>query len=174
MTDRNVSYRLGCIANAQNRYPTCYMAVDVALVQKNVTEGGPVIYLAGKPDELRYRFIGGFIEPSGDNGFDGDFLEQNAKRECFEETKVESDNYRYVSSFRIDDWRYRGERDKIASTLFMADYIFGTPVPSDDIARIKRFNLHHFVSEEFLRENLVEEHWPLMRRLLQYIEKNGL
>jgi hypothetical protein len=38
---------------------------------------------------------------------------------------------------RIDDWRYRRGRDKVMSTLFAADYIFGAPKPADDIVEAR-------------------------------------
>jgi bifunctional NMN adenylyltransferase/nudix hydrolase len=47
----------------------------------------------------------------------------------------------YEGSFRVADWRYKNETDKIITTLFSTDYISGLPQGSDDIAEVKWFTL---------------------------------
>ena len=87
--------------------------------------------VARKPDEKKWRFIGGFSDPRSTS------LEADAKREVSEESGVEVDLITYLGSTLIDDWRYRGEQDKIKTALFVAKYIYGKPEGADDIAEVK-------------------------------------
>ena len=162
-------FRKGAIWACHNRYDTSFQAVDMAVIDDRVTEGGTRILLGQKPNEDKWRFFGGFTEPSiSDN--DGDFLEMNAIRETKEESNLDVKDPEYVGSFRVDDWRYAGERDKIATALFVAKYNGGVPEPKDDIAKVKWFNLHHFRAESFLKDNLVNTHKPLMLKLLKKVK----
>lgn len=119
-------YRAGMIAATAYRYPTAYQTVDVAVVNDKRE-----ILLARKPDEKKWRFIGGFSDPRSDS------LEVDAKREVSEEAGIEVDNINYIGSTLIDDWRYRGEQDKIKTALFVAKYVYGKPEGADDVAEVK-------------------------------------
>jgi bifunctional NMN adenylyltransferase/nudix hydrolase len=87
--------------------------------------------LARKPEEKKWRFIGGFSDPRSTS------LEVDAKREVTEEASIEVDDITYLGSTLIDDWRYRGEQDKIKTAFFVAKYIYGKPEGADDIAEVK-------------------------------------
>ena len=119
-------YRAGMIAATAYRYPTAFQTVDIAVVN----EKGEIL-LARKPDEKKWRFIGGFSDPRSVS------LEADAKREVTEEASIEVDDITYLGSTLIDDWRYRGEHDKIKTALFLAKYIYGKPEGSDDVAEVK-------------------------------------
>ena len=119
-------YRAGMIAATAYRYPTAFQTVDIAVVN----EKGEIL-LARKPDEKKWRFIGGFSDPRSVS------LEADAKREVTEEASIEVDDITYLGSTLIDDWRYRGEHDKIKTALFLAKYIYGKPEGADDIAEVK-------------------------------------
>lgn len=119
-------YRAGLIASTAYRYPTAYQTVDIAVVNEKRE-----ILLARKPEEKKWRFIGGFSDPRSLS------LEDDAKREVTEEAQVEVGDIRYLGSTLIDDPRYRGEVDKIKTALFVAKYIFGKPEGADDIAEVK-------------------------------------
>ena len=119
-------YRAGMIAATAYRYPTAYQTVDIAVVNDKRE-----ILLARKPDEKKWRFIGGFSDPRSPS------LEIDAKREVSEEAGVEVDNITYIGSTLIDDWRYRGEQDKIKTALFVAKYVYGKPEGADDVAEVK-------------------------------------
>jgi bifunctional NMN adenylyltransferase/nudix hydrolase len=119
-------YRAGMIAATAYRYPTAFQTVDIAVVN----DKGEIL-LARKPDEKKWRFIGGFSDPRSVS------LEADAKREVTEEASVEVDDITYLGSTLIDDWRYRGEQDKIKTALFLAKYIYGKPEGSDDVAEVK-------------------------------------
>ena len=119
-------YRAGMIAATAYRYPTAFQTVDIAVVNDRRE-----ILLARKPDEKKWRFIGGFSDPRSPS------LEADAKREVSEEAGIEVDGITYLGSTLIDDWRYRGEQDKIKTALFVAKYIYGKPEGADDIAEVK-------------------------------------
>jgi bifunctional NMN adenylyltransferase/nudix hydrolase len=119
-------YRAGMIAATAYRYPTAFQCVDIAVVNDKQE-----VLLARKPDEKKWRFIGGFSDPRTHS------LEEDAKREVQEEAGIEVEIISYLGSTLIDDWRYRGEQDKIKTALFLAKYIFGKPEGADDIAEVK-------------------------------------
>jgi bifunctional NMN adenylyltransferase/nudix hydrolase len=119
-------YRAGMIAATAYRYPTAFQCVDIAVVNDKQE-----VLLARKPDEKKWRFIGGFSDPRTSS------LEEDAKREVQEEAGIEVEIISYLGSTLIDDWRYRGEQDKIKTALFLAKYIFGKPEGADDIAEVK-------------------------------------
>lgn len=119
-------YRAGMIAATAYRYPTAFQTVDIAVVNDKKE-----LLIARKPDEKKWRFIGGFSDPRSVS------LEADAKREVSEESGVEVDMIMYLGSTLIDDWRYRGEQDKIKTALFVAKYIYGNPKGADDIAEVK-------------------------------------
>ncbi len=157
-------FRKGVIWATQNQYDSVYPAVDIAIIDKGTKsfEDEPDrLLLARKPMETKYRFVGGFVDPRGTGG-QANFLEANARREVCEETHLETGNYQYVDSFLVDDWRYRGERSKIATTLFTCDYTFGKPTPDDDICELRFFK----ISKDIMSE-IVDEHKPLMISLLK-------
>ena len=146
-------WRAGVIYGTYNRYPTSYQTVDIAVFNGDGTE----VLLARKPNEDKYRFVGGFVSPTDAS------LEHAAKREFYEEAggaEIEITNY--VGSFRVDDWRYRVERDKIMTTLFKAKYIYGKLKASDDISELKWFK-----TNEIDLIQIVEEHRTMMMVLLQ-------
>jgi bifunctional NMN adenylyltransferase/nudix hydrolase len=145
-------FRAGVIYAAYNQYPIVHPTVDIAIIK------GKEILLAKKPNESKYRFVGGFADPS-DQCF-----EHTAKREVYEETKLEVDDIKYIMSSKIDDWRYRNEETKIISILYVATYIFGRPEPSDDISELRWFH-----SDSIKLDNITDEHKYMMSVLLQKI-----
>src|SRR6185437_8026535 len=108
-------FRAGVVWGAFCRYPTCYPTVDVAILNESQTK----ILLGRKPYEKKFRLIGGFAEP------DSVSYEQDARREVAAEVGVEITDPEYIGSFKVDDWRYRGETDKIKTLLFLARYMHG-------------------------------------------------
>jgi bifunctional NMN adenylyltransferase/nudix hydrolase len=114
------------IAATAYRYPTAFQCVDIAVINDKKE-----VLIARKPDEKKWRFIGGFSDPRSVS------LEADAKREVAEEASIEVDFVTYLGSTLIDDWRYRGEQDKIKTALFVAKYIYGKPEGADDIAEVK-------------------------------------
>jgi len=156
-------WRAGAIHQAYNRYPISYQTVDIVAM----TSDSSRLLLAKKPNEDLYRFIGGFVDPTDPS------LEAAARREFAEETggSTEIGGLQYVGSFRIDDWRYASERDKIMTAFFVATYSFGHLSPSDDISELRWFDYDTFATKEFINTQIVEEHRPLANALITKFSK---
>ena len=146
-------FRAGVIWAAYNRYPTVYTTIDAVIFKDDRKQ----VLLARKPNEAKYRFIGGFADPNDES------FETTVRREVREEAgDIEIDNITYVGSRRVSDWRYRHEKDKIITLLFTCNYVHGRPEADDDIAEVKWFNV-----AEVSQEDLVEEHKKLWQMLIE-------
>tara|TARA_Y100000310_G_C20667027_1_gene808131 strand:+ start:979 stop:1884 length:906 start_codon:yes stop_codon:yes gene_type:complete len=109
----SIDFRKGIIYGCHNQYPKAIPTVDVAIIKdKTVLMGKPV-------HQDYYKFPGGFVDPTDPS------YECAAKREMIEEIDCEIDFLTYVCSARIDDWRYT-QSEKILTTLYKANYIFGS------------------------------------------------
>lgn len=150
-------FRAGIIYSVYNQYPIVHSTVDLLIKQ------GERILLGRKPTQKEFRFVGGFVDPSDENEI------QSCKREGLEETGLELDNFKFICSRKVEDWRYRGVKERgIMTHLYECEVIFGCPTPMDDIEELKWFNF------EELKKNyekiLVSEHIKLFE---DYI-KNGI
>lgn len=148
-------YRAGVIAGAFQRFPTAFQTVDIAVVNSHTKE----ILLVRKPEDRKWRFIGGFSDPKSPS------LEADARREVHEETGVEVGDPKYVGSTRIDDWRYRGGPDCIKTAIFLAEYTFGRPQGADDVAEARWFPI-----ATLSKENIEEGHHPILDIILPLIK----
>lgn len=157
----SAEWRAGVIYGSYNRYPISYQAVDIAVFNDEETQ----ILLARKPGEDKYRFIGGFVDPKDVS------LEQAACREFREEAGAEAAIESYIGSFRILDWRYKSERDKIMTALYKAKYTSGHLAPSDDLEALRWFDIKEELRAPLgIIKNIIEEHQPLMAILLTNIK----
>lgn len=151
-TIASAEFRAGIIYSVYNQYPTTYSTVDLAIV-----DGKGNILLGRKPNEIEWRFIGGFVDPTDKTDSDA------AKREGLEETGLELADFKFITSMKISDWRYRGCKDKSIMTRFYeCKYVFGTPQPMDDIAELKWFKIESVPS-------LVGEHQTLFEEYKKYL-----
>lgn len=156
----SVEWREGVIYASAHRYPTSYQTVDVAILKKE--ESGKIKLLLGKKKhEKCYRFIGGFVDVKDKT------LEDAAMREVKEEVGlIRTENYKYITSMRVDDWRYRKENDSIMTAFFCCDFVLGKPIANDDIHELAWFELD--TSKEF-NIPIEDEHKPLMTALLKHL-----
>lgn len=138
-------FRAGVIWATMNRFPSVVTTVDIAIVDDG-GDGVPKVLLAKKPDEDKYRFVGGFSSPKSKS------FEEDAKREAREETGLEVTDLQYIGSYRIDDWRYRDEIDKINTVFYVGFYTHGRAEANDDISEVawvptNKLNKHMFMPE---------------------------
>ncbi|MCW5924781.1 MAG: NUDIX domain-containing protein [Saprospiraceae bacterium] len=151
-------FRAGMIYAHLRRFPTVYPTVDVAVFRND----GRELLLARKENETRYRFPGGFTDPS-----DGSY-EEAALRELVEECGVmDIESLVYIGSCRIDDWRYRNSWDVVMTHLYACVFVEGDPQPNDDISELRWFELNKLSERSF-----VPEHQPLWEMLKAFLEES--
>ena len=143
-------FRAGVIWAAYNQYPKCYATVDIAIFNEDYTK----LLLARKPDETKYRFVGGFSDPGSDS------FEADARREVHEETGLEITDLKHVGSMIVNDWRYRQETDVIKTIFYSCKVLFGRPEAQDDIAEVRWFDF-----DKINIDDLVDEHKKLFAKL---------
>jgi bifunctional NMN adenylyltransferase/nudix hydrolase len=152
-------FRAGAVWQAFNQFPTAYVTVDVGVFN----EDGSKLLLVRKPYEKEWRLPGGFISP------DENSLEQAARRETLEETGASITDPKYVGSFLVDDWRYRGESDKIMTTLFEAKYMSGPITPDDDVAEAGWFEIDKLDPFTLLSDQspIIKNHQKLVEAVIK-------
>ena len=150
-------FRAGMIYANIRRFPTVYPTVDIAVFRRDYTE----VLLARKSNETRYRFPGGFTDPS-DPSYEDAVLRELGE-ECGELT---IDELTYLGSSKIDDWRYRDAFDSIMTHMYACSLIEGKPSPNDDIAEVQWFELERLTEDLF-----VAEHRPLFEIMMDYLEE---
>jgi bifunctional NMN adenylyltransferase/nudix hydrolase len=149
-------FRVGVIYAYSNTYLKVYPTVDIAVFRNNKAE----ILLGKKEIDNKWRLPGGFSDPT-DESYEG-----AARRELIEECgAIEVTEMQYEKSFRVNDWRYRSETDKIITSLFSTDFISGEPAGSDDIAEVRWFAMQEL---PVMIQNLeiAQEHHPQLRLLI--------
>lgn len=149
-------FRAGVIWASSNRFPNTFPCVDIAIFDDQDR-----LLLGKKTDEEYWRFIGGFAEPSSEN------YEEDAIREAEEETglTIIPSSLEYIGSFKVDDWRYRNDPDKIRTILFAGTT--ANPViakAADDITEIQWFDRW----EDLCELDITPEHQPLLRSLKEH------
>ncbi|RBL93367.1 NUDIX domain-containing protein [Chitinophaga flava] len=154
-------FRAGIIYNTYNLFPSVYATVDIALFRNNKQE----LLVGRKPNENNWRLPGGFSDPADES------FEIAAARELREECgSMETSSLEYVASQRIDDWRYRSETNKIITTLFSADLLFGEPAPGDDLAALRWITVKDIPSL-IEKQELTDTHIPLFQILVDKYTK---
>ncbi len=151
------AFREGVVFAHASAYSRVLPTVDIAVFRNNRSE----LLLGRKAIDQKWRLIGGFSDP------DDTSFEEAARRELTEECgPIKHSPLRYEGSFRIDDWRYKLERDKIITSLFSCDLLDGTPEASDDIEAIDWFEMSDMQKMVFDRKT-AREHQPLFEHLMK-------
>lgn len=148
-------WREGVVAGAFAKFPVNYVTVDIGIFNENETE----ILLGQKEFETKWRLPGGFTEATSGS------LEEDARREVMQETNLSVTDPVYVGSYRINDWRYRSEVDKVMTTLFRCRVQFGKAEGGDDLPRVKWFKL----AELDLERDVMPSHHHLVQALTKIL-----
>ena len=149
----SADFRAGAVWAMYNQWPCPLITIDVAIFNDDNTR----ILLGRKKKEDKYRLIGGFVQNQ-------EKFSETVAREAQEEAGVELRDITFIDSFPVDDWRYRGERDKITTVLHMAWIADGRPCPGDDIFELKWFDFG-----DHLLDVVVDNHVVLVEALLKTV-----
>lgn len=153
----NQLFREGVIYGLSNRFPSPYIAVDIAMIKE-----GEDVLLGKKKGEVNYRFIGGFVDSLDES------ILLAAKRELLEETgRIEADEFELIGEAKIDDWRYKRDKEKIFTVFFKCKYIFGRVRPMDDIDKLEWVKISDLPTTIF-----VEPHKKLQQILINNLKLN--
>jgi bifunctional NMN adenylyltransferase/nudix hydrolase len=161
---RSKDFRAGVIYAAYNQFPRVVSTVDIAPLRE--MNGVMQVLMAKKPGEIGWRFIGGHVDPTDKS------LEMAARRETGEEANIDIDGLHYLGSFRIEDWRYTNEVDRIVTTFFAAAYISGAVQPQDDISELRWIPVSSVTPHGLLDQDIEPAHRPLAEKLVDYIIDN--
>ena len=154
---RSKEFRAGIIYSTYNRYPSVHSTIDVAICNDDYTK----VLLGRKEYEEEFRFVGGFVDIADND------LETTVRREAQEETGLEIGDIKYITSMKINDWRYRNEPENCIMTHFhIAKKIFGSEKANDDIVEVKWFNIN-----EIKDVDVVENHKVLLNKLKNHLNK---
>ena len=159
--------------NIAAAYPCGLCAVDAAVVRK--VGNSYAVILGRKPGRDKWCFPGGFFDVKKDN-----CDEDAVIREVSEEipgTKV-SGNPEYICSHKVDDPRYRRDKDKIVTHVFKLEYSeenLEAIKAGDDLAEVGWYALspqNSTIASELPvagTDVLVPEHHYLFGRLRKYL-----
>lgn len=156
-------FRAGVIYQSYNQYPKVYPYINIAVLNEDESK----VLLCKKPNQDKWRFIGGFSKPQDDS------YEQTAIRKFLKIAGFNSEigGIKYIGSKKIDDWRYRSEEDKVISMLFEAKYIFGRIEPSQDISELKWFDIK-WIQDSWINLNneindgIIKDHQDLLKMFI--------
>lgn len=144
----SVDFRKGVIWGAVNRKPISYPTVDVAIVQRNISE---VLLVGWKEDEGKLRFPGSFFLSELDQSFEDTGIRCIAK----EIPGITIGRPQLIASKKIFDRRYRKTKDGIVTTLMMTNYGGGKIEVGEGVDSVQ------WVDFNKVPEVLVEAHQPL-------------
>jgi bifunctional NMN adenylyltransferase/nudix hydrolase len=174
----SADFRAGVIHAITNLRPQVKATVDIVITHLDSTIPGlqgPTRYflLGQKPGESRWRFIGGFSEPTTPS------YEFDAKREAMEETGLPIEDLKYIGSALIPDWRWAGEPDQIKTLIFTGTSMTMGGRANDDIAKVKWVKASELADSLFIDThkpiwNLVKTYFNLTEGKATYAASNSL
>ena len=150
-------FREGIIYHTQKRYPIVYSTVDIIIVNNNNE------FLVGKKGD-KFAFIGGFVDPQDKTLID------SAKRELLEESGINID-LKYLSSIKINDYRYKKSKDSIMTHIFVGSY---DKLPNSIDIKDFEFKEFKFFNKEEMKNNLQDYHKEILKLFLEQLLKSNL
>lgn len=159
VVSQNELFREGIIHATSHQYPVIYPTVDIAVLRNNNTE----LLMGRKAGQTGWRFPGGFVDGTDDS------FEEAAVRELQEECgPIHVSELSYIGNFKVSDWRYIHESEKIFTTLYACQYVSGESEARDDLEEVKWLEITKLHQKD--DHLIVEEHKVLFERLLIEID----
>ena len=156
-------FRQGIMYAEQRAFPLVYSTVDIGIIDRSLK----FVLLGRKQNEKKWRFPGGFVDPTDDS------KESAWLRELGEEVpngilSFYSD-VEYVCSTIVPDCRYPG-RDKIMTTMFGAivDFDVDKLEAGDDLVEVQLFGI-----SDDLFNIITEDHHPALKKFLGWVDKQS-
>lgn len=153
------TFRAGQIYAIENQFPRVFPTVDIGVMRPIDPLGADIrqILLIRRADTGQWCLPGGFVDPS-----DPSFLAA-AQRELSEEVGINLTvtQWKARGTFPIDDWRYKGSRDKIITSLFKCDHQWGIPILTPEVIDF------HWLSLTHARGCITPQHLPLVETLFK-------
>lgn len=156
----NDAFARGIIYNIYQASPVLSLAVDMAVLDPE----GQNVLMVKKPEESKWRFPGGMIDPEEDFTF-----REAASRELHEETGIiaQYSDWQVVGDFRVEDWRSSIEGRHYHHTILFTTKLpwHEHPKAADDVSEVAWVYLD---DPEWPAANVVEEHLPLWSALRRF------
>lgn len=156
----SVDFRSGVIYHAYNLYPRVIPTVDIAPLDELSSK----ILICKKYDEDLFRFIGGFVSTL-DKSINDSLLRVLNKKIGNESNPTK---FKFIDQIKIDDWRYKGEDDKIMTSFYQCS-ISGPILPNDDIMELKWIDM----DEMWMKNNMIEENFILIDKLIEKFKQKN-
>jgi bifunctional NMN adenylyltransferase/nudix hydrolase len=122
------------------------------------------IALGRRPHREQYQFPGGFADVIKDNS-----LEDAAKRELAEEMpRMETTLVGYIGSLKVNDSRYKDDKDKIMTSVFVFCYIYGELKGGDDLPEAAWFDIN-----KIKYQDVISQHKDILDIFLQWWINGG-
>lgn len=155
-TVNDVRFRHGVIWAVNNQFVHVYATVDCAIFNDDYSQ----VLLGRKPLQTKWQFVGGFADVNSES------YEDDAIREVKEEMSIEIKDIKYVGSTKVDDIRYRHEKDKIKTLVFIAKYKSGIIKPSDDMNEAKWFDVKRLLEDNYSQDIIRPVHLNIWKNII--------
>jgi len=154
-------FRQGIMYAEQRRFPLVYSTVDIGLIDPTCN----YVLLGRKKDEKKWRFPGGFVDPT-DNSKETAWLRELSEEVPSGVPSLFTD-IEYVCSTIVPDCRYPG-RDKIMTTMFgaVANFEVENLEAGDDLVEVALFNIW----SDDLYSLMTEDHHPALAKFIKWAE----
>jgi bifunctional NMN adenylyltransferase/nudix hydrolase len=151
------AFKKGAIYVTERQWPVLIQCVDIALYCKE----NDSVLVGLKNDDPLYRFPGGIVDVADP------CLEFAATRELAEETKVLATGFKYLGSYKVNDWRAQHGRIEFMTSLFVTECLnLVEPEAGDDLKAVAWLPVSELNGDRF-----IHEHGMLVERLLMHLQK---
>lgn len=149
------------------RHPIVFSVADIAVIRYSEDTKHYSVLLGRKPNKVKLRFPGGFLDPL----FDNDYRDA-AVRELKEETHLELEPWRFslVYRGRIASSKTAGTKHALFTNfycVFIGEKTAKAAKAGDDLAYLEWVNFEQFRKKWVREEHLVSNHQFLMQTLLE-------